>query len=154
MGCCFTHYVREHHAGTRQALILSPPVKEFLDEHPDIKFIDREIFFACFHQIKPWLNISTLVGYMMKYGLVKTSSDMEELTSSYFKPQDKINSLMRMVEANGTNGCMLLYMCLKESSTEAKGHEDAIKELNHCGKYPRTWGGVGGGGGRGGHAPS
>ena len=113
---------------------MSPLIKDFLEEHPDIKFVDREIFYACLHRIKPWLDVSVLGGYMMKYDLLKTSGNLEELTSSYFKPQDRLNSLVKIVEAGGSNGFMLFYMCLRESISEAGGHEDAVKELDHYGK--------------------
>lgn len=114
-------------------LIRSGPVKVFLKEHPDIEYVDQRVFFACYSKIKPWLNHSVLVGYLMKYGLVQSSDDMELLTSSFYKPQDRETSLIRMAE-NVVDGFMLLYMCLFESGEEHMGHVDAVSELNHCGK--------------------
>lgn len=134
-------YLYAHSAGA-QVHFVSPLVRDFLEEHPDTKFIDQDVFRACFSRIKDWLDMSVLVGYMMKYGLLKTAGDMEELTSSYYKPQDRLNSLMKMAEAGGNDGFMLLYMCLRESASEAGGHKDAVKELDHYGKkmdHPATY---------------
>ena len=30
-------------------------------------------------------------------------------------------------------------MCLRESSTECRGHEDAVRELDHCGERKCTY---------------
>ena len=109
-------------------------MREFLQEHPDLNFIDKDTFFSCFHKIRSWLDLSVLVGYLMKYDLVKSSTDMETLTSAYLRPQDRLNSLVKMVEVAGEGGFMLLYMCLRESSEEVRGHESAVAELEHCGE--------------------
>ncbi len=96
--------------------------------------MDKRIFYSCYHKIKPWIDISVLVGYLMKYNIVQSVDDMEELTSSYFKRQDRLNSLLRMVEKGGNDGYMLLYICLRESCVEAVGHNDVVAELNCGGK--------------------
>lgn len=95
--------------------------------------MDHKVFFSCFARIRYWLDLPTLAIYLTKYGVVKNGDDMEALTSSFLMPQDKINSLVRVVEEAGTDGFMFLYMCLRESSSESKGHEDAVKELDHHG---------------------
>ena len=96
--------------------------------------MDHDIFFHCFTKIRPWLDLSTLAIYLTKYGVVTRSDDMLALTSPYLTPQDKMNSLMQLVERAGSDGFMFLYMCLRESSTECRGHEDAVRELDHCGE--------------------
>lgn len=108
-------------------------MNDFLQEHPDITFISKEVFFACCLEIKPLLNLNILVGYLMKHGVVRNAEDMESLTSSFFKSQDKFNSLVKMVEAVGNNGFMLLYICLMESAAEVAGHQDAIRKLDNTG---------------------
>jgi len=108
-------------------------VVDFLEEHPGETYVNRDTFLSCLHMIRPWMDISVLARYLMKYGVVKNSEDMEVLTSSYLKPQDRFNSLIRMVEQVGKDGFMLLYMCLKESSVETKGHGDAAAELQRYG---------------------
>ena len=96
--------------------------------------MDHDIFFHCFTKIRPWLDLSALAIYLTKYGVVTRSDDMLALTSPYLMPQDKMNSLMQLVERAGSDGFMFLYMCLRESSTECRGHEDAVRELDHCGE--------------------
>ena len=96
--------------------------------------MDRDVFFHCFTKIRPWLDLSTLAIYLTKYGVVTRSDDMLALTSPNLTQQEKVNSLIQLVEKAGSNGCMFLYMCLRESLTECRGHEDAVRELDHYGK--------------------
>lgn len=95
--------------------------------------MDRGVFYACFVTIRPWLDLPTLSLYLTKYGVVKNADDMRALTSSYFQPQDKMNSLIKVVEEAGSDGFMFLYMCLKETSETNIGHKDAVQELDHYG---------------------
>ena len=114
-------------------------VREFLEKNPQLKYVDKEVFYSCFHEIKPWIDLSILIGYLMKYDLVQSSDDMYILTSSFFPPQDKFNSLVKTVEAAGQGGFMLLYICLKESASETRGHEAAAVALENCGKELRAF---------------
>lgn len=109
-------------------------MKDFLDENPDVYFVDRLVFFSCFTKIRPWLDLDLLATHLTKYGVVKNGDDMKALTSSYLMPQDKMNSLIKLVEEAGSDGFMLLYMCLRESS-ESIGHQDAVQELDYHGMY-------------------
>ena len=108
-------------------------MKDFLDENTELHFVDQDVFFTCFAKIRPWLDLDSIAIYLMKYGVVKNGADMEDLTSSFLKPQDRINSLIRIVEKSGSDGFMFLYMCLRETSEENRGHEDAVTELDHHG---------------------
>ena len=63
------------------------------------------------------------------------ADDMELLTSPYFEPQQRRNSLLRLVNEAGSDGFMLLYMSLRESSEANPGHKDAVNELDCCGEY-------------------
>ena len=75
----------------------------------------------------------------MKYNLVQNSEDMEELTNSYSKGEDRLNSMLKMVERRGNDdGYMLLYICLRESCVEVRGHNDVITELDCSGKWDET----------------
>ncbi len=104
-------------------------MKDYLDQNPDVHFVDKDTFYTCYHKIRPRLDTSILVGYLMKYNMVRDSDRIVELTSPYLKPQDKITSLLKTAEEAGPNGFMLLYMCLKESGFESPGHEAAVIEL-------------------------
>lgn len=106
--------------------------------------MDHEVFFACFATIQPWLDLHTLTFYLTKYGVVKNSAEMAVLTSSLLMPQNKMKSLIEVVEEAGSDGFMFLYMCLKESSKDNKGHEDAVQELDRCGMWMRRNGREGG----------
>ena len=96
---------------------------------PDLHFVDKYVFFTCFQKIRQRLDLTLLVGYLMKYHLVRDSSRMEELTSSYLKSHDKMTSLVRMAEEAGPDGFMIIYKCLKESAFESLGHQAAVEEL-------------------------
>ena len=109
-------------------------VKEFIYENSGVYNITRKVFYTCYSKIQPWLDLSLLAKYLTKYGIVKNAEDMYALTSSYVYPQDRNNSLMKLVEEAGPDGFMFLYMCLRESSVEHIGHQDAVAELDHYGK--------------------
>ncbi len=72
---CFTPSV------AREQQIFSVPVKEFLQEHPEVKFVNKRMFYSCYSNIERWIDISVLVGYLVKYNIVQNSEDMEELIS-------------------------------------------------------------------------
>lgn len=109
-------------------------IKEFLMENSGVKYVDKDIFYTCYHKIQQWLDVSILVGYLMKYKIVQNSDELETLTSPHRDPQYKKISLIKYVERAGKDGFMLFYMCLKESSDKARGHGDAVAELDNCGK--------------------
>lgn len=109
-------------------------VKDFLEENKGVHFVDHEVFFHCFVKIRPWLDLSTLANYLTKYGVVTRGDDMLALTSPHLTPQDKMTSLIQLVEKAGSDGFMFLYMCLRDSSEECRGHNDAVRELDHYGK--------------------
>ena len=109
-------------------------VKEFMHENAEVHYIDSEIFFACYSKIHPWLDFSLLAIHLTKYGIVKNSDDMSSLSGRFAYPQDKSISLVKLVEKAGPDGFMFLYMSLRESSVEHIGHQEAVKELDHCGK--------------------
>lgn len=112
-------------------------LEEFFDEHPKAKNIDQNIFFKSFPIIKPWLDLDILSDYLMKYGMIKNTEDMELITSPYFKLQDKMTSLLKMVERTGRKGYIFFYMCLQESSAKSRGHEDAVAVLDRYGMYAK-----------------
>ena len=89
---------------------------------------------ACYATIKPWLDLSTLVSFLMKYKLAKIS-DTEQLGSPIHPSETKKQYLLRLAEKGGKHGFMLLYLCIWDSIDQGHlGHEDAIKELDKCGK--------------------
>jgi hypothetical protein len=125
---CSTAYSSGNFATPR-----SHVVADYLNKNSDIHFVDHAVFTLCFPMIRPWIDLSALSDYLYQYGVVKDGDDMQLLTSSYFKPQDKMNSLIQLVEEAGSDGYMLLYMSLRESSVDNPGHKDAVEELDRCG---------------------
>jgi hypothetical protein len=110
-------------------------INDFVAGNPEVPHIDHQVFKSCYPKIKPWFDLSLLASYLFKYGVVKNSSDMYVLTSSHLPPQDRNNSLVKLVEEAGPDGFMLLYMSLRDSSTESIGHQDAVQELDHHGMF-------------------
>ena len=88
-----------------------------------------------------------LLGHLMRYGLVRNASDIETITSSSFQPQDRLNALLKLTEAAGTEGFMLLFMCLFDSRSDTMGHKQAVELLQeHCELEKKREGGGGKGG--------
>ena len=112
---------------------MSDLVSDFMKDHPDINYVNKEVFYHCYYKIKPWLDFHILCPYLMKYQIVNDSNDIECITGRWIQPQDRMNSLIRMIERGGTNGFMVLYICIYETSKETNGHADAIKELDKIG---------------------
>ena len=114
-------------------------LQDFYAAHPDheahVKVVTGEDFKACYCEIKPLLNLDSLSGYLLKYGIASGYADMEALTSPYFKLQDRLNSFVRLVEEAGDRGFKLLYVCLVESADDAVGHVDVLRKLNNAGTY-------------------
>ena len=106
-------------------------MKDFLNENPGVHFVDSRVFFSCFTKIRSWLDLDLLAAYLTKYHVVKNGDDLKALTSSYLNPQDKMNSLIKLLEEAGSDGFMFLYICLRESSHESLGHKAAVQELDH-----------------------
>ena len=106
-------------------------MKDFLNENPGVHFVDSRVFSSCFPKIKPWLNLELLAPHLYEYGVAKNAGDMDALTSSYFKRQDKMNSLIKLLEEAGSDGFMFLYMSLKASSDESLGHQNTVREMDH-----------------------
>ena len=113
---------------------MSDVVRDFMKDHPDINYVNKEVFYHCYYKIKPWLDFHVLCPYLMKYQIVNDSNDIECITGRWIQPQERMNSLIRMIERGGTNGFMVLYICIYETSKETNGHADAIKELDKIGK--------------------
>ena len=52
-------------------------VKELYLENGSI-FVDQEVFRACWDRISRWVDISILVGYLMKYGVATNPGELLE----------------------------------------------------------------------------
>ena len=105
--------------------------RDFMQKH-SCNFINRDIFYSCYYKIRPWLDISILYPYLLKYQLASSDEDRELLTSPFYL-QDKSTLILKLASKGGEYGFMLLYMCIHDSSTESLGHKDAIKELDDIG---------------------
>ena len=71
----------------------------------------------------------------MKYGVIKNSEDMELITSPYYTPQDRMTSLMKVLERSGEKGFLAFYAGLNETAESSMGHADAVKEINCHSKH-------------------
>ena len=111
------------------------PEKRILEKYPRVKFFNETVLIQCFNKIKPWLDIETLCGYLMQYGVIKDSEDIELVTSPYYKPQDRMNSLIKLMERSGRRGFIAFYIGLNESAEECRGHADAVAVINQHGMY-------------------
>ena len=111
-------------------------VRDYLLSNPDIKYVDHEVFKSSFSTIKPWLNISELVPYLMTHRLANSSDDMNTLTNQSYPLDVKLTHLFTLAQNGGRHGFMILYRCLRESMVECPlGHGDAVKEIDKCGEW-------------------
>ena len=80
--------------------------------------------------------MQSLMGHLMKNGLVNDADDMNEISSQYLSATTKQTNLMRLLRSNGGgNGHFLFYMSLCESlESNPLGHGDAVDELKRCGE--------------------
>ena len=81
--------------------------------------------------------MQSLMGHLMKNGLVNNADEMDEISSPYLTATVRQNNLMRLLKANGGgNGHFLFYMSLCESlDSNPLGHGDAVDELNRRGEH-------------------
>lgn len=103
----------------------------------DQVYVGELAFNRCWATIKPWINIQSLMGHLMRNGLVNSSDDMDEISSVYLPAAKKDANLKRLLQANGGgNGYFIFYMSLCESlESNPLGHGDAVDELKRCGKW-------------------
>ncbi len=100
---------------------------------PESLKISRRSFDNCVSEMSSYLDLQHLSGFLLKYEIIQYY-DVEYLSSPHYRPyQERSTSLMKMVEKIGRCGFPLLYVCLKESSLECRGHEDIVDQLlKHC----------------------
>ena len=80
--------------------------------------------------------MSSLMGYLMRNGLVNNADDMDAISSPYLTATARQTNLMQLLSANGGgNGHFLFYMSLCESlESNPLGHGDAVDELKRRGE--------------------
>lgn len=102
----------------------------------DCVYVGELTINQCWSKIRSWVNIPSLMGHLMKNGLVNNADEMDEISSPYLTASAKQTNLMRLLSANGgENGHFLFYMSLCESlDSNPLGHGDAVDELKRCGK--------------------
>ena len=109
-------------------------VKDFMKINPNCSYVNKEVFYHCYYEIKPYLDINLLFPIMMGLKLVQNANDVERLTSPYFQPHDRHAALIKLAEKGGEYGFMLLYICICATSEESPGHADAARILNDVGR--------------------
>jgi hypothetical protein len=102
----------------------------------DCVYVGEQTINQCWGKIRPWVNISTLMGYLMKNGLVNNPDDMDAISSPYLTAAVRQTNLMQLLSANGGgSGHFLFYMSLCESlESNPLGHGDAVDELKRRGE--------------------
>ena len=91
----------------------------------------------CWGKIRGWINMSSLMGYLMRNGLVNNADDMDAISSPYLTATVRQTNLMQLLSANGGgNGHFLFYMSLCESlESNPLGHGDAVDEFKRRGEF-------------------
>ena len=103
--------------------------------NPNCNYVNKEVIYHCYYEIKPYLDNNVLYPIMMSHDLVRNADDVERLTSSYIQPHDRHAALIQLAEKGGEYGFMLLYMCICATSEESPGHADAARILTDVGRY-------------------
>ena len=102
----------------------------------DCVYVGERSFNMSWATIKGWINIPSLMGHLMRNGLVNDADDMEAISSPYLPAAQKHANLKRLLDANG-GGCghFIFYMSLCESlESNPLGHGDAVDEMQKQGK--------------------
>ena len=105
-----------------------------MQQNPQVYYVNKEVFYSCYQQIRNLLDISALLDFLKKYDMVHDSEAMHALTSPH-RLADYFSSLNNLVESQGEYGYMLLYMCIHESSVSSTWHTEAVAKLNMMGMY-------------------
>lgn len=100
----------------------------------EVQYVNKEVFYCCYQEIRHLLDNSTLLEYLRQYGVLNDPVDEEELVSPYYQLEDRFSVLVNLIEKQGDNGYMILYMCIHESSTKSLRHKDAVSILGLTGK--------------------
>ena len=122
-------------------LFTSPPnvfisaVKEFYQRNECV-YVGEAAFSLAWAKINQWINFQSLMGHLMRNGLVNSASDMEDISSPYLPAGVRHTNLQKMLKTNGGNcGHFIFYMSLCDSlESNPLGHGDAVDELKRCGE--------------------
>ena len=112
-------------------------VKDFIKINPNCVYVNKEVFYYCYYEIKPYLDNVLLFPIMMGLDLVRNVDDVERLTSQHLPPHDRHTALIQLAEKGGEYGFMLLYMCICATSEDSPGHADAARRLTDVGRSKR-----------------
>jgi len=99
----------------------------------------RKVFRLCREEIRTLLDYSALNESFKKCGIVMDSQDEEDLSNVLL--QDPFVPLIDLVERQGEDGFLLLYVCIHKSGIDfdVPDHIVAIKRLDAMGKQVRSW---------------
>lgn len=113
---------------------LEETVREYLVEHPDASFVNREVFYPVWHEIRPLLDYDILCPtLLMNEGLLRGEEDKQRFRNSFEQPHDKHIALIDLIQREGEYGFMLLYIYICETITST-GHSEAARILTEVGK--------------------
>lgn len=114
-------------------------VKNFMECNPGVQYVNKEVFYSCYREIRNLLDNSILLEYLRKYDMLNGLVDEEKLVSPYCQLQDRFSSLIDIVEMQGEYGYMILYICIYKSRARSSRHEYAVSRLDRIGKICRRY---------------
>lgn len=85
-------------------------------------------------KVKNLLDMNVLCDYLMEYGVVRSGEDMKLISSPHYSLEDKIASLVKTVEKEGSRGWAKFWIALEKSANIRGGHKEAMELLKHHGK--------------------
>ena len=95
-------------------------------------YVDKLVLRLCWPQIRPWLQLSSLLPYLIRDGLV-TNDDSYKLSNNLLTPGEKAQLVYDKVAALGDYACHLLYMAIIEDHSNHLGHDSAREALEEKG---------------------
>jgi len=97
-------------------------------------WVNKECFYSVWERIWEWLRLDSIKDQMMKHRMVCDHDDLFWVGDSHTSPRDRADNLLRkIVPRCGEFGYYLLYMCIRDSTGNPLGHEDAVRELTTYG---------------------
>ena len=126
----------------KSIMSLEETVREYFQTHPDARFVNKEVFYYVWQDIRPLLNYDILCPCLLtNQELVSNEEDEKRLRKSSEQPHDKHSTLIEIVRRRTEYGFMILYIYICESIT-APGHYEAARLLTEAGEtelWVRVW---------------
>ena len=118
---------------------LEETVREFLNAHPEARFVNKEVFYPAYyaHKFQQLLDYEALYPHLMNHNLVKNEEDIKRIQSAFSQPHDQHVALIELVERGGDYGFMLLYIYICATCKSSPDHSEVARILTAAGE-PET----------------